>query len=69
MVFQVQLTKDQKALPLTRDYINTSKHDLRAHHARPQPARRVQQSPERGIGPLVALANSVPPRVVHSPTP
>ena len=30
MVFQLQLTKDQKALPLTRDYINTSEHDFRA---------------------------------------
>jgi cyclopropane-fatty-acyl-phospholipid synthase len=45
MVFQVQLTKDQKALPLTRDYIYSSEHDLRARDARfpPQQARRARR--------------------------
>ena len=44
MVFQLQFTKDQKALPLTRDYINTSEHDFRARDARfPQPARRARR--------------------------
>ena len=44
MVFQLQLTKDQKALPLTRDYINTSEHGFRARDARfPQPARRARR--------------------------
>jgi cyclopropane-fatty-acyl-phospholipid synthase len=45
MVFQVQLTKDQKALPLTRDYVYTSEHDFRARDARfpPQPARRARR--------------------------
>ena len=44
MVFQLQLTKDQKALPLTRDYIYTSEHDLRARDARfPQPAHRARR--------------------------
>ena len=42
MVFQLQLTKDQKALPLTRDYIHTAEHELRARDGRfpPQPVRR-----------------------------
>ena len=45
MVFQLQLTKDQKALPLTRDYIHTSEHDLRSRDARfpPQRARRARR--------------------------
>ena len=45
MVFQVQLTKDQKALPLTRDYIYTSEHDFRARDARfpLQQARRARR--------------------------
>ena len=45
MVFQVQLTKDQKALPLTRDYIYTSEHDFRARDASfpPQQARRARR--------------------------
>ena len=40
MVFQLQLTKNQNALPLTRDYIYEAERELRhrdAHHA---PARR-----------------------------
>jgi cyclopropane-fatty-acyl-phospholipid synthase len=45
MVFQLQLTKDQKALPLTRDYINGAEHDFRARDARfpPQRARRARR--------------------------
>ena len=44
MVFQLQLTKDQKALPLTRDYIYMSEQDFRARDARfPQPARRARR--------------------------
>ena len=44
MVFQLQLTKDQKALPLTRDYIYTSEQNFRARDARfPQPARRAKR--------------------------
>jgi cyclopropane-fatty-acyl-phospholipid synthase len=45
MVFQLQLTKDQKALPLTRDYIYTSEHDFRARDTRfpPQRARRARR--------------------------
>jgi cyclopropane-fatty-acyl-phospholipid synthase len=42
MVFQLQLTKDQKALPLTRDYIHAAEHELRARDGRfpRQPVRR-----------------------------
>ena len=42
MVFQLQLTKDQKALPLTRDYVHTAEHELRARDGRfpRQPVRR-----------------------------
>jgi hypothetical protein len=45
MVFQAQLTKDQTALPLTRDYIYTSEHDFRARDGRfpPQPVRRARR--------------------------
>ena len=44
MVFQLQLTKDQKALPLTRDSIYTSEQNFRARDARfPQPARRAKR--------------------------
>ena len=45
MVFQLQLTKDQKALPLTRDYIHTAEHELRVRDARfpAQPARRAKR--------------------------
>jgi cyclopropane-fatty-acyl-phospholipid synthase len=34
MVFQLQLTKDQKAVPLTRDYIHTAEHDFRVRDGR-----------------------------------
>jgi cyclopropane-fatty-acyl-phospholipid synthase len=45
MVFQLQLTKDQKALPLTRDYFHTAEQELRARDGRfpPQPVRRVRR--------------------------
>jgi cyclopropane-fatty-acyl-phospholipid synthase len=45
MVFQLQLAKDQTALPLTRDYIHTSEHDFRARDGRfaPQPVRRARR--------------------------
>jgi cyclopropane-fatty-acyl-phospholipid synthase len=45
MVFQLQLTKDQKALPLTRDYVHTSEHELRVRDGRfpPQPVRRARR--------------------------
>ncbi len=45
MVFQLQLIKDQKALPLTRDYIFTSERDFRTRDARfrPQGARRARR--------------------------
>jgi cyclopropane-fatty-acyl-phospholipid synthase len=45
MVFQLQLTKDQKALPLTRDYMHTAEQELRARDARfsPQAARRARR--------------------------
>jgi cyclopropane-fatty-acyl-phospholipid synthase len=40
MVFQLQLTKDQKALPLTRDYIYEAERKLRQHDSRQAPSRR-----------------------------
>jgi cyclopropane-fatty-acyl-phospholipid synthase len=45
MVFQLQLTKDQKVLPLTRDYILGAEHDLHARDGRipPQPVRRARR--------------------------
>ena len=45
MVFQVQLTKDQMALPLTRDYCHTAKQELRARDGRfpPQPVKRARR--------------------------
>jgi cyclopropane-fatty-acyl-phospholipid synthase len=45
MVFQLQLTKDQTALPLTRDYFHTAEHELRARDGRfpPQPVRRARR--------------------------
>jgi hypothetical protein len=39
MVFQLQLTKDQKALPLTREYIQTAELDLRVRDGRSPPRR------------------------------
>jgi cyclopropane-fatty-acyl-phospholipid synthase len=45
MVFQLQLTKEQKALPLTRDYVHTAEHDFRVRDGRfpPQPVRRARR--------------------------
>ena len=41
MVFQLQLTKDQKALPLTRDYMHEAERGrLRDSHPAPQRKRR-----------------------------
>jgi cyclopropane-fatty-acyl-phospholipid synthase len=40
MVFQLQLTKDQKALPLTRDYIYEAERKLREHDSHHTPSRR-----------------------------
>src|SRR3990170_2376200 len=45
MVFKLQLTKNQKALPLTREYIDETERDLRlreGHHA-PHRRRRASQ--------------------------
>jgi cyclopropane-fatty-acyl-phospholipid synthase len=45
MVFQLQLTKDQAALPLTRDYFHTAEQELRARDGSfpPQPVRRARR--------------------------
>ncbi len=45
MVFQLQLTKDQTALPLTRDYFHTAEHELRVRDGRfpQQPIRRARR--------------------------
>jgi cyclopropane-fatty-acyl-phospholipid synthase len=45
MVFQLQLTKDQMALPLTRDYFHAAEQELRARDGSfpPQPVRRVRR--------------------------
>jgi cyclopropane-fatty-acyl-phospholipid synthase len=45
MVFQLQLTNEQKALPLTREYTHTSEHYLRVRDGRfpPQPVRRARR--------------------------
>jgi len=40
MVFQLQLAKDQQALPLTRDYIYDAERGLRQRDSHHQPARR-----------------------------
>lgn len=40
MVFQLQLTKDQTVLPLTRDYIHDSERELRSRDALHAPSRR-----------------------------
>jgi cyclopropane-fatty-acyl-phospholipid synthase len=40
MVFQLQLTKDQKALPLTRDYMYESEREMRLKDRQYTPARR-----------------------------
>jgi cyclopropane-fatty-acyl-phospholipid synthase len=45
MVFQLQLTQSQEALPLTRDYFHTAEHELRVRDGRfpPQPIRRARR--------------------------
>jgi cyclopropane-fatty-acyl-phospholipid synthase len=45
MVFQLQLTKDQAALPLTRDYFHAAEQELRARDGSfpPQPVRRARR--------------------------
>jgi cyclopropane-fatty-acyl-phospholipid synthase len=40
MVFQLQLTKDQKALPLTRDYMHEAEKELRLRDSRHAPLRK-----------------------------
>jgi cyclopropane-fatty-acyl-phospholipid synthase len=40
MVFQLQLTKDQKALPLTRDYMHQAEKELRLRDSRHAPQRK-----------------------------
>ena len=40
MVFQLQLTKDQKALPLTRDYMHDAERELRSRDSHPAPQRK-----------------------------
>jgi cyclopropane-fatty-acyl-phospholipid synthase len=45
MVFQLQLTQNQTALPLTRDYFHAAEHELRMRDGRfqPQPVRRARR--------------------------
>ena len=45
MVFQLQLTKNQTPLPLTRDYFHAAEHELRMRDGRfpPQPVRRARR--------------------------
>jgi cyclopropane-fatty-acyl-phospholipid synthase len=40
MVFQLQLTKDQSALPLTRDYMYDAEREMRQRDGQHAPARR-----------------------------
>jgi cyclopropane-fatty-acyl-phospholipid synthase len=40
MVFQLQLAKKQKALPLTRDYIYDAEREMRQRDGQYAPARR-----------------------------
>jgi cyclopropane-fatty-acyl-phospholipid synthase len=40
MVFQLQLTKDQKVLPFTRDYMHEAERELRLHDSHPAPQQR-----------------------------
>jgi cyclopropane-fatty-acyl-phospholipid synthase len=40
MVFQLQLTKDQKALPLKRDYMHEAERELRLRDSHPAPQRK-----------------------------
>jgi len=44
MVFQIQLTKDQNALPLTRDYMFDAERELRASDRQPSAARKKRTS-------------------------
>ena len=44
MVFQLQLTKNQTALPLTRDYFHTAEQELRARRPLPAAARPARQA-------------------------
>jgi cyclopropane-fatty-acyl-phospholipid synthase len=43
MVFQLQLTRDQRALPLTRDYMGEAERELGLRDAGRQPARRAKR--------------------------
>jgi len=40
MVFQLQLTKDQKALPFTRDYMHEAEREFRLRDSHPAPQRK-----------------------------
>ena len=40
MVFQLQLTKDQKVLPFTRDYMHEAERELRLRDSHPAPQRK-----------------------------
>jgi cyclopropane-fatty-acyl-phospholipid synthase len=40
MVFQLQLTRDQNALPLTRDYMYEAERELRQRDSHHAPARQ-----------------------------
>ena len=40
MVFQLQLTKDQKVLPFTRDYMHEAERELRLRDSHPAPQQR-----------------------------
>ena len=42
MVFQLQLTKDQKALPFTRDYMHEAERELRLRPSSCTAAKRAQ---------------------------
>ncbi len=43
MVFQLQLTRDVRALPLTRDYMGDAERDLALRDIDRQPARRAKR--------------------------
>jgi cyclopropane-fatty-acyl-phospholipid synthase len=43
MVFQLQLTRDQKALPLTRNYMYEAERELRLREGEPAPLRKRQR--------------------------
>jgi cyclopropane-fatty-acyl-phospholipid synthase len=44
MVFQIQLTKDQAVLPLTRDYMFDAERELRARVCHPGTTRKRRSS-------------------------